>query len=316
MYILKLKDINNDNNDVVGGKAANLGKLSSFGVRVPDGFCICFDAYREFVKINKLDSVIINHINRNLSGKISNYQCSQYIIKCFMEASIPLDIVQAIEKEYIYLNECRVAIRSSASTEDLKEASFAGQQDTFLNVVGIDNIIEHIKLCWASLWTERSMAYRKKTNYDSCSICLAVIIQEMIDSNVSGVAFTYNPINNRANEVLINSTYGLGEAVASGLVTPDTFIYDIHKKRIIYKGKGNKRFRFVNGTSGIEKVHNSIMQRQKYSINTLLVCRLVILCKKIEKHFNYPQDIEWAIVHHKIYILQSRPITNIEENIE
>lgn len=311
MYILKLKDIKRSNYKEVGGKAANLGKLKAFKVRVPNGFCICFNAYKEFIEVNGLDVVIHEYTEKNRAGDLTIDQCSEQIMKCFADAPMPSEIAKAVAKEYKLLKIRSVAVRSSANTEDLKEASFAGQQDTFLNVTGFDNVLKYIKMCWASLWTTRSIVYRQKEKYDVNNVYLAVIIQEMLQPDISGVAFTYNPVNNAADEVLINASYGLGEAVASGLITPDTYVYNIYQKRIVSREKGGKEFRFINSKSGVKKVHNSAKRRKVFSLSLFSVIRLAILCKKIEKYFDYPQDIEWAIQHNKIYILQSRPITTI-----
>lgn len=311
MYIIKLADVNRNNMTEVGGKAANLGELCSLGVKIPRGFCITFDAYHKFVEENNINPFIQLFMNENRKGKLSLTQCSEQITNCFLNGSIPNELSSEIIKAYRKLGKmAKAAIRSSANAEDLQEFSFAGQQETFLNISEEENVFMYIKKCWASLWSERAMDYRRKSDFNSDAVYLAVIIQEMIEPDVSGVLFTYNPIQPESDEVFINASYGLGEAVVSGMVTPDTYIYDMSKKKIIYRNKGNKEFRYVNGKLGIEKVQNSKIKKNSCSLNRFQVHKLVKICKRIEKYFGFPQDIEWGIKGNRVYILQSRPITS------
>jgi pyruvate,water dikinase len=311
MYAKNLKNLNIRDNVSVGSKAANLGELYSLNVNVPEGFCISYNAYEEFVKENGINKFIQLYLDENKNGKISLDECSVNIIKSFLHGSIPNHMGIEIFKQYRALGKnASVAIRSSANMEDLEESSFAGQQDTFLNISGDYNVIEYVKRCWASLWSPRAIDYRMKRNYENNNIKMAVLIQKMISPKASGVVFTCNPMNHRKEEVLVNSAYGLGEAVASGVISPDTYIYDINNKRITYRKKGRKEFRYVNSDSGIKKVFNSSKMIHSYSMNYLNVWRLVKVCKKIEGKFGCPQDIEWGIVNGKIYIVQSRPVTN------
>lgn len=311
MYVRNLKDINIRDHINVGGKAANLGELCALKVNIPMGFCITYNAYEEFVRENGIDEFIQRCLNENLNGRLSLEECSKCILERFLRGSIPINIEIEIIKEYRTLGKtASVAIRSSASMEDLEEASFAGQQDTFLNISGDFNVFQYVKRCWASLWSPRAIDYRKKRNYEDNNIQMAVLIQKMISPDAAGVVFTCNPINFQKEEVLVNSTYGLGEAVASGAVSPDMYIYDINKKRITYRKKGGKEYRYINSDLGIKKVLNSSRMKHTYSLNYLNVLRLVKVCKKIESRFNCPQDIEWGIVKGKIYVVQSRPVTS------
>lgn len=311
MYVRNLKNINIHDNVNVGGKAANLGELCALNVNVPKGFCITYNAYEEFAMQNGINELIQRYLNDNLNSRLSLEECSKCILESFLRGSIPINIEIEIVKEYHTLgNTASVAIRSSASMEDMKEASFAGQQDTFLNISGDFNVFQYVKRCWASLWSPRAIDYRKKRNYEDNNIQMAVLVQKMISPDAAGVVFTCNPINFQKKEVLVNSAYGLGEAVASGTVSPDTYIYDINKKRITYRKKGGKEYRYINSDHGIKKVLNSSRMKHTYSLNYLNVLRLVKVCKKIESRFKCPQDIEWGIVKGKIYVVQSRPVTS------
>ncbi|MEY8352650.1 PEP/pyruvate-binding domain-containing protein [Lachnospiraceae bacterium 54-53] len=312
MFVRNLKDINIRDIVSVGGKAANLGELCAWKVNVPKGFCITYAAYEEFVKVNRINESIQFYLDENLRKRISLDQCSECIIKCFLDGSIPNKLGVEIIREYRTLGKnAAVAIRSSASTEDLEESSFAGQQDTFLNISGDYNVFQHVKRCWASLWSPRAIDYRKKREYENRDIYMAVLVQRMIRPDAAGVVFTCNPVNFRREEMLINSSYGLGEAVVSGTVSPDTYFYNTGKKRITYRKKGKKEYRYINSDSGIKKILNSSKMRNSYSLNYLNVWRLVKVCKKIECRFGGPQDIEWGIAGGKIYILQSRPVTSM-----
>lgn len=312
MYVRNLKELNIRDNINVGGKAANLGELYSLKINIPMGFCITYNAYEDFIKENGINESIKHYLSENLNGKMSLEECSNCILESFLHGNIPIHIKIEIIREYRALGKkACVAVRSSANVEDRKEASFAGQQDTFLNISGDFNVFQHVKKCWASLWSPRAIDYRRKNNFDDHHIQMAVLIQKMISPDAAGVVFTCNPMNDQKGEVLVNSTYGLGEAVASGTVSPDTYVYDMNKKRIIYRQKGGKEYRFINSDNGIKKVLNNRKFKQTYSLNYLSVLRLVKVCKKIEGRFGCPQDIEWGIVNGKIYIVQSRPITNI-----
>lgn len=312
MYVKNLKDITIRDNIAVGGKAANLGELYSLKVNIPMGFCITYRGYEDFIKENGINESIQHYLSENSNGRMPLEECSKCILERFLHGNIPINLKIEIIKQYRALGKKEsVAVRSSANMEDRKEASFAGQQDTFLNISGDFNVFQHVKKCWASLWSPRAIDYRRKNNFQNNHIQMAVLIQKMISPDAAGVVFTCNPINGQKEEMLVNSAYGLGEAVASGTVSPDTYVYDTNKKRIIYRKKGGKEYRFINSESGIKKVSNSGKFRQTYSLNYLNVFRLVKICKKIEGRFGCPQDIEWGIVKGKIYIVQSRPITHI-----
>ncbi len=260
---------------LLGGKGASLDKLVRSGFNVPRGFVITVNVFDKFVKQCDIDKLI--HEGRSWQ------EIRERIISC----EFPEDIKALIETYYKKIGEGKVAVRSSATAEDISSAAFAGQYETFLNVEGIEGIIQAIKGCYASLFSDRVRAYLQNKRIDT-DIKMAVVVQEMIDADYAGVMFTLNPTNGRKDEILINVVYGLGEALVSGVKTPTEYVV---KKRFPYKVVSS----FISGDGG--------------DIGKILMKRLVNIGKKIEKFYGNPQDIEWAIKGDTIYVLQSRPIT-------
>lgn len=330
-YIKWFHEIDKDDVGVVGGKGANLGELTQMGIDVPPGFCVTAGAYDEFIDYANLDEVVkllmegldvedvdeLQRVGEQIRDRINNGDIypplEEEIIKAYREFS----------KE-IGLENPEVAVRSSATAEDLPDASFAGQQDTYLHIHGEKELVEYVRRCWASLWTSRAIYYREKQNYDHFEVSLSVVVQKMVNSEKSGVMFTANPINNNRNEMMINASWGLGEAVVSGTVTPDE--YTINKKdgSIIEENIATKNSMVVKAKSGIGTEEVSIkdvlgeeyVEREcltKDELNTLIEDG-----KKIENLYGSVQDIEWGIDvdTKKLYILQSRPITTLTETKE
>ncbi|EFR32456.1 pyruvate phosphate dikinase, PEP/pyruvate binding domain protein [Peptoniphilus harei ACS-146-V-Sch2b] len=236
-YIKWFDEIGKEDVGIVGGKGANLGELTSFGLPVPPGFCVTAEAYTKFIKYAELDEVVkflmeavdvenvddLTNVSKEIQTKIKEKdfdpELEEEILRAYREFS-----------EDIGVKDPEVAVRSSATAEDLPDASFAGQQDTYLHISGEEELLNHIRDCFASLWTSRAIYYREKQNYDHFDVALSVVIQKMVNSEKSGVMFTANPINNSTDEMMINASYGLGEAVVSGIVTPDEYIIDKKQK--------------------------------------------------------------------------------------
>lgn len=316
-YIYFFNEITRDNIDLVGGKGANLGELVGAGFPVPEGYCISVKAYKGIIgetcpqdDINKiLDSV---HWENFSDIEEKSFKIRELIIKESITGQLKDEIIGA----YNQLGQAddpvgaAVAVRSSATAEDLPEASFAGQQETFLNIRGDQQVLESVKLCWASLWTARAMSYRHKRNYDQDKVYLSVIIQEMVKAEVAGVAFTMNPLNGKAEEILINSSYGLGEVVVSGLVTPDIFTLSKKPLDILGKQLGAKEKLLEMDQLGRTRLVDVTQEkREEYSLTDALVKKLGQLARKVEEHYRSPLDIEWALVNGKFLLLQARPIT-------
>ena len=277
-------EIDDDQLPLVGGKGLNLGKLTKAGFSVPPGFCLTTVAYREALNV----------------GGAPGPGCVQL-------AEVPGLLESAILEAYQQLGRGRVAVRSSATAEDLPEASFAGQQDTFLNVSEPSELLEKIRACWASLWSERAIAYRYDHGIDDATLAMAVVVQTMIDAEVSGVMFTVNPT--RPDELAIESNWGLGESVVSGEVTPDLFIVSRETGEVIRETIATKRQ--LIGREGVQDV--AVDRRDIPSLPPDKVLELAQIGREVEQFYGAPQDIEWAFADGQFYLLQARPITTISD---
>ena len=283
--ILWLKDLNKSDIPIVGGKGANLGEVFDH-FPVPTGFCVTVNCYKHFMN----ETMIGPHIHGLLDKlDVENTEqlekTSKEIRKLILKQKFPSDIKKEILTNYKKLKNKKVAVRSSATAEDLPTASFAGQQDTYLNTKGNKDLIKAIQKCWASLFTSRAIYYREKNNFKHRDVLIAVVIQEMIDAKYAGVMFTVDPVNKK--HILIEVVEGLGEALVSGQVTPNTY--------------------FMN-----KKTHKVEEASEHFNFDTNLLIKISKIGEKIEKHYKKPQDIELALdKNNKIYILQSRPITTL-----
>lgn len=299
-YIRKFKGIRKEDVPIVGGKGANLGEMFNAGLPVPDGFCITGDAFDEYMKCNGFDQQTLVY-SETLLSEISSGQLWP-------------ELEEEIAACYAALGQnMRVAVRSSATAEDLPEASFAGQQETYLNVVGKEPLISAIKKCFASLYSTRAVAYRKQSNFDTIKVSLAVVIQKMVESEVSGVLFTADPVSQITDQMMLNASWGLGEAIVSGKVTPDVYIYNKIHKRIVDKKMGDKDILICYGTTGIEERKTPLEQRNRFCLNDKQALEVFAMGQKVEQHYGSPQDIEWAISDGRLYLLQSRPITTLNK---
>ncbi|MGR6916311.1 PEP/pyruvate-binding domain-containing protein [[Actinomadura] parvosata] len=276
-----------------GGKAANLGELARAGLPVPPGWVLTTEAYRQ--------------VARGL--RTSGDDLAERARRHLLEAPVPDEVHEAIVKSYEALgDDVPVAVRSSATAEDLPFASFAGQQDTFLNVVGAEAVVQAVRRCWASLWTDRAVAYRESNGIDHAAVRLAVVVQVMVDARVAGVLFTANPVTGRRHESVIDASPGLGEAVVSGAVNPDRF--RVHEGRILERHAGDKRLaiRALPG-GGTERVETA---EPGLCLTDDEVLELAALGARVEAHYGAPQDTEWAIDHDgRLWLTQARPITTL-----
>ncbi len=296
--------------EMVGGKGISLSKLLTAGIPVPDGFNVTTSSYQIFVEKNHIQP----HINKLLDGIDFNNtsqleDVSTQIGMLFHNGEMPEEVSAAIKISYAGLGNIAVAIRSSATLEDLHDASFAGQQETYLNIQGENEVLAAVKRCWASLWTARAIAYRVKKDIKQEVVALAVVVQKLVFSDASGVMFTLNPINGRRGEMIINAAWGLGEAVVSSLVTPDTIVVDKNLERIVSYEAANKERMTVCTSDGTEEILVPERLRKKHALSWNQVMQLTQLGKKIEKDYQMPMDVEWALEKDKLYIVQARPIT-------
>jgi rifampicin phosphotransferase len=296
--------------ETTGGKGASLTRMVNAGLPVPGGFHLTTAAYRDFVRENNLQLQILAALeNARVESPASLENASQVIRQLFEDAQIPAEIEMALVDAYAAMQNAPVAVRSSATAEDLPDASFAGQQDTYLNVRGADAVLAAVKACWASLWTPRAIAYRLKNAIDQEVVALAVVVQELVFADAAGILFTANPINGRRGELLINAAWGLGEAIVSGAVTPDTIVYDKLKGRITSRKIAEKEVMTVRTHTGTEEQPVPADKKKKAALNKEQILELAQLAVRIEAFYEMPMDVEWAFAGGKFSILQARPIT-------
>ncbi|MFX0183709.1 MAG: PEP/pyruvate-binding domain-containing protein [Candidatus Hodarchaeota archaeon] len=313
-FVLPLSRLRKKDVDKAGGKAANLGELLKFNFPVPEGFVILTYAYSIFTEKNGLNETIpsllsqIDYSQPDLIAKIS-----QTIQESIREAAIPPEIIMQIGNYYRKLQYHNVAVRSSATAEDLPTASFAGQQETFLNIKGIDDVIHYVRECYASLWTSRAIIYRKENNISHKNVLIAVIVQVMISAISAGVLFTVSPISSDRNVSLVEATFGLGESLVSGSTTPDQFTVSRKKGfKIISRKISQKTIITKESEQGIKQIELPEEESKKSSLTDEQIINLTKIGKDIESKLKKPQDVEWAINKEgKIQILQSRPITSL-----
>ena len=291
----------------------NLARLTRAGFHVPTGFIISTSAYREFVKANRWLPAILS-VAEDLSAEDASAleRASGQIRIAFSAGKMPEDIESAIRVAYAHarLEDKPVAVRSSATAEDLPDLSFAGQQDTYLNVIGVEQLLQAVINCWSSLWTARAIGYRLRNHIDHHEAALAVIVQEMVQSEASGVLFTANPLTGLRSESVIDATFGLGEALVSGQVEPDHYIVDTLNKRILTRTLGAKKVATRSKPGGgVEVLEENGEERQALPDQSIL--QLAEIGYQIQKEYSFPQDIEWAFAGDKLYILQARPITSL-----
>lgn len=297
----------------VGGKAGNLGELTRAGLPVPPGFCLTTEAYRKATEKAGLEEIFDELERTGRSDVAALSALAERARAAVLAVPIPPSIAEAVATEYARLGaDVPVAVRSSATAEDLPFASFAGQQDTYLNIVGRDDVLDAVRRCWASLWTERAVVYRATQGIDNRTVRLAVVVQVMVDSAVAGVLFTANPVTGRRREAVIDASPGLGEAVVSGAVNPDHFVVDTSREVILDRRLGDKRLaiRSLSG-GGTEHVDLAFGSDEACVTDEQLIA-LARLGHQVEEHFGSPQDIEWAIdADGSVWLTQARPITTL-----
>jgi rifampicin phosphotransferase len=310
---LAFADIDRTMLSVAGGKAANLGELIRVGLPVPGGFCVTTVAYGLVAEGADLVPSMNDLAETDPEDTSRLAELAAAARASLLVARVPDDLAEAITMAYEELGNgapVPVAVRSSATAEDLPYASFAGQQDTYLNVVGIENVLDAVRRCWASLWTDRAVSYRASNAIDHGSVRLAVVVQRMVEAEVAGILFTANPLTGKRRQAVIDAAPGLGEAVVSGAVNPDHFVVNTATGEILERRLGDKRVAVVaaadNGTRRIELDGNE----NKASLEDGQIRALADLGARVEAHYGAPQDIEWAI-DGKIWLLQARPITTL-----
>ena len=312
-YVLEFREIDKTQLLLAGGKGANLGELTKIqGIQVPEGFCVTTEGYQKALEQNEAFCALVDQLTRlKVEDRDRIGEISRKIRKIIMEVEIPSDVVKAVA-HYLSLfgDEQAYAVRSSATAEDLPHASFAGQQDTYLNIIGVDAIMQHISKCWASLFTDRAVIYRMQNGFDHSQVYLSVIVQRMVFPQVSGILFTADPITSNRKLLSIDASFGLGEALVSGLVSADN--YKVQEEKIVHKRIATKKLAIHGLKEGGTETQQIDPDRQKtQTLTEQQILQLARTGRQIEAYFGCPQDIEWCLVDDTFYIVQSRPITTL-----
>jgi len=318
-FVAFFEELTKDDVLIAGGKGANLGELTQAGIPVPPGFVVTSKTYDKFMKDTGLFPEVMGLLeDLDVNDTRELQRVSEEIKDIIVSTEVPEDIQTIIIESYNVLcqrigrEDVYVAVRSSATAEDLPEASFAGQQETFLNIKGAEDVLKHVQKCWASLFEARAIFYREQNNFDHAKVSIAVVVQEMVNAEKAGVMFTAHPSTGE-DILLIEASWGLGEAVVSGAVTPDTYSVDKATGELLDFKVGEKNVMFKREDGRTVKIPVPDDMSEKRVLSDEEIAKLADLGRKIHEHYKFPQDTEWAIEEGKVYMLQSRPVTTLKE---
>src|SRR2546423_10424953 len=300
----------------VGGKGASLALLAAAGLPVPPGFHVTTAAYRRFVRENGLQEKILAAVSTVTADQPNTLEeASRQMGRLFAQGSIPAEIAATIREAYATLgsSDLPVAVRSSATAEDLPELSFAGQQETYLNMRGEAMVLDAIKRCWASLWTARAIGYRARSGIAHEEVSLAVVVQELVLADAAGILFTAYPLTGEREQVMINAAWGLGEAIVSGQVTPDTVVVDRASGTIIAQQIREKEVMTVRSPEGTSEEPVPVGKHTSVVLTAVQAAQLARIGVRIEELYGQPLDIEWAPHHNQFFIVQARPIPELSK---
>ncbi len=315
MAVLWLEDVRSDDLAAVGGKAASLGEMTSADLPVPPAFIVTADTYRSFIEDTDIDEELFDIVNVDSDDSKALAEAAEDAQQLIRETEIPDKQREGILEAYDRIGEnASVAVRSSATAEDLPDASFAGQQETFLNITR-ENLLDKVRECWASLFTQRAIYYRQEQGFDGTTVDIAVVVQEMVDADKSGVMFTSHP-STGAPVVTIEAAWGLGEAVVSGAVTPDNYVIDRATGELTEETVADKKVMHVRDSDTGKTVEKPVPDEKRVQrvLSDDELDALLDLGEEIEDYYGDPQDVEWAIHDGEVYVLQSRPITTISDS--
>ncbi len=326
-YVVWFKDLDKDSLLVAGGKGTNLGIMYKLGFPVPNGFCVTAQTYQEYIEktgIKEQLKRLLQGLDKEDTDKLQKIAVE--IQNIIVSTPIPDDVAEEIMDNYELLGadqhkasdivnarDIFVAVRSSATAEDLPEASFAGQQATYLNIKGKEKVVSAVLACWASLFTARAIYYREKNKFDHLKVYICAVVQKMVDADKSGIMFTINPATNSFNEIVIEAIYGLGELIVGGEVNPDMYIIDKNSreiKKIEVRKKPFGLFKNENGEN--EKQDIPVDEQSRQVLSDAQIKELARLGKKLEEHYGKPQDVEWAVERERLYLVQTRAVTTFK----
>lgn len=315
--VLWFAQIGKDDIERAGGKGANLGELLRAGIPVPPGFVVVASCYRRFLQEGglrvEIEAALAGLDHRDHAAV---QEASRAIKPCIEGAPVPPDFEAAIRAAYERLGAERVAVRSSATAEDLPSASFAGQQSSFLNVAGAGNVVAAVRACWASLFEPQAISYRATNGFDHLAVAIAVPVQAMVQSDRAGVMFTVNPVTGDRSQIVIEAVHGLGEAAVSGMVTPDMYVVDKATLAIADRSLCEQEQELVYDpqAGGLEANAWRPVPPERRDVQKLQdeqVAALARLGLRVEEHYGAPQDMEWALEGERLYLLQARPVTTL-----
>jgi pyruvate,water dikinase len=311
--VLWFDEVDKDNVDSVGGKGASLGEMANNDFPVPGGFIVTAQAYRRLLQDTDIEEELEAALDVDVEDSDELEEAHDSAVELIRGAGMPDEMRDEIEAAYEELGDDDfVAVRSSATAEDLPDASFAGQQETYLNVKGVEELVERVKDCWASLFTERAIYYRVEKGFSHEDVNIAVVVQRMVDADKSGVVFSSDPSTGEGRAT-VEAAWGLGESVVSGGVTPDNYVFDREKREVVTANIASKKVMHVKDAATGETVEKEVPddRRDKRVLTDDEIVRIAEVAERLEEHYGAPQDIEWAIQDGELYILQSRPITTI-----
>lgn len=311
-YAKNFSELNKNNTEIAGGKGASLGEMIKMGILVPPGFVILAGVFDKFLEETDLNIEIEAVLKKIKKKDINSIEKASIKIKDLIhDSKFPKDIAKEIISEFYRLGAKLVAVRSSATAEDSEVASWAGELESYLNVTE-KKILESVKKCWASLFTPRAIFYRFEKKLADKKVSVAVVIQKMVQSEISGVCFTVHPVTEDHDQMVIEAGYGLGEAIVGGKITPDTYIIKKFRQEILDKNISEQKMMIVRGPKGTMEIVVPKAKQKKQKMSDKQILKLAQICHTIEKHYRKSQDIEWAVEKGKFYITQSRPITTLK----
>lgn len=318
MAVLWLDEVGKDDIDAVGGKGASLGELSGAGLPVPPAFVVTADTYRSFIEETGIDDELFEAVDVDPDDSSALAEAESRAEELILDTEMPDELREELIETYGNLDdgEAFVAVRSSATAEDLPDASFAGQQETFLNVTG-ENLVQRVKDCWASLFTQRAIYYREQQGFDHENVDIAVVVQRMVDAEKSGVMFTSHP-STGTPEVIVEAAWGLGEAVVAGEVSPDNYVIERESGEVEEVTVAEKKTMCVKDSETGETTMTEVPaeKREAQVLDEEELSWLLEIGEQVEDHYGEPQDVEWAIFDGEVFMLQSRPITTINDSAE
>jgi len=317
VFTINFQQLSKKDVGIAGGKGASLGEMTRVGISVPPGFVVLASAFDRFLEETDIDVEIEAIFHKVKHGDMNSVElASEKIRALILSAKMPSDLQKEIIHEFGKLKCPLVAVRSSATAEDSSTTSWAGELESYLNT-NKKTILENVKKCWASLFTPRAIFYRFEKRMHKTKVSVAVVIQKMIQSEVSGICFTVHPVTKDYDQMVVEAGYGLGEAIVGGKITPDAYVIRKPKRKIkeefeiLDKNISEQKMMIIRSKSGTKEIGVPKARQSKQKISDKQIKSLSKVCYNIEKYYNYPQDIEWALDKNKFYIVQSRPITTL-----